>query len=252
MAFFTFTKSFFSITLKDSSCVLFYRKLAANKKILDEKIEKFSYADESELKKVFNSFVALSDKNTITSALITDKNQAVILSDEYEKNDELIYQRVNKNFVVSYKKRDVSEIFELGFDYEITLYKALYYMYKNQNFEGTSMFILKFDDLALVIAGDKKGITFAKSHRLGGAMLGSLKLSSNDNEGVFIEAVRGLIDDYYSACESDFLENLYIYNDGSLSSGIGYVIFTKLLVKTELINVDLTDFINKISIKESR
>ena len=59
------------------------------------------------------------------------------------------------------------------------------------------------------------------------------------------------VDKFYKTNDSDFIENIAIYSDDELNHELGYVVFTQIFIKTEIHFVNICEYTNKISIKET-
>mgnify|MGYP001662930123 FL=1 len=72
-----------------------------------------------------------------------------------------------------------------------------------------------------------------------------------DSDREFLQILKDEIDKFYKTNDSDFIENIAIYSDDELNHELGYVIFTQIFIKTEIHFVNICEYTNKISIKET-
>ena len=79
-----------------------------------------------------------------------------------------------------------------------------------------------------------------------------MQAAMNDADELFYELLNFQIETFYKTENSEFLTNVFIYSDGTLSNEIGYVIFTRIYIKTNLKNLNFADYINKIAMLEAR
>lgn len=249
MGLFSPVKSFLSVVLKDNICKFYYRKLSG-KKVVDEKVEKIDLkTSEEEASVILAKFANLGEKRLTTSFLIDSKEQKAILG-EVEIRENFAYQEVDKGFTVELPQEIIEKMdekFGIKFDSHTSLFKVLYFLMKNQHFGETAMFALKFSDKIAFIVGNQENVAYANIV----SMKDYFEVDLGDEDEMFYEILKGEIDKFYTEHESDFINSIFIYNDGSLGNEIGYVIFSRIFVKTSLTFVDFVDFINKISIKES-
>ncbi|MBQ7271035.1 MAG: hypothetical protein IJR18_05055 [Campylobacter sp.] len=249
MGLFSPVKSFLSVVLKDNICKFYYRKLSG-KKVVDEKVEKIDLkTSEEETSAILAKFANLGEKRLTTSFLIDSKEQKAILG-EVEIKENFVYQEIDKGFTVELPQEIIEktdEKFGIKFDSHTSLFKVLYFLMKNQHFGETAMFMLKFSDKIAFIVGNQEKVAYANIV----SMKDHFEVDLGDEDEMFYEVLKGEIDKFYTEHESDFINSIFIYNDGSLGNEIGYVIFSRIFVKTSLTFVDFVDFINKISIKES-
>ena len=249
MALFAPVKSFLSVVVRDNIGKFYYRKFKS-KKVIDEKVDKIDLSQSEEEPAVcLAKFTDLSEKRLTTSILIDDKSQRAILG-EVVIREKFAYQDVDKDFTVELAQEVIEKIdekFGVKFDAHISLFKVLYFLMKNQHFGETAMYALKFSDKIAFIVGNQEKVSYANIVSL----KDQFEVDLGDEDEMFFEILKGEIDKFYTEHESDFINSIFIYNDGSLGNEIGYVIFSRIFVKTSLTFVDFADFINKISIKES-
>ncbi|MBP5778593.1 MAG: hypothetical protein J6W17_01330 [Campylobacter sp.] len=246
MAIFSSAKSFLSVVLRDNSCKFHYRKLNG-KKITDEKTDEFIFTEDSELAATLTKFIDLNEKRLTSTVLIDDKTQNVVF--EMVNEDGIICQEVDKDFFVCFSQNLVdraNELFGIKFDSCISLFRVLYILITNQHFAETAMYALKFSDKIAFLVADKDKVSYANIVSTKDSFI-----DDSDPDEMFFEILKDEIDKFYADHKSDFINNIFIYSDGSLGNEIGYVIFSRIFVKTNLIYVDFADFINKIAIKES-
>ena len=249
MALFAPTKSFLSVVLKGNIGNFYYRKFKS-KKIIDEKTDKIDLSQsEDEPAVCLSKFTDLKEKRLKTGIFIDDISQRVILG-EVVLRENFVYQEVDKGFTVELPKEiieQVDEKFGIKFDAHISLFKVLYFLMKNQHCAETAMYALKFDDKIAFIVGNQERVNFADIISLKDLF----EIDLGDDDEMFFEILKVEIDKFYTEHATDFINNIFIYNDGSLGNELGYVIFSRIFVKTNLVPTDFVDFINKILIKES-
>ncbi|WP_297944950.1 hypothetical protein [uncultured Campylobacter sp.] len=245
-------KSFLGVAKSADACEFFYRKLGFGKRILDEKSDRFSIAQENDLAASLAGFADLSDKNLISCVLIDDENQRVYFNEDYMIKENSIYQKVDDSFIVEFPRASAQaadETFGIEFSSHASLFKILYFLLKNQSdFENMAMFALKFNNRACFVVANQERVLYADIMRIDEEMQAAM----SDTDELFYELLNFQIETFYKSENSEFLTNVFIYSDGTLSNEIGYVIFTRIFIKTNLINLNLADYINKIAMLEAR
>lgn len=242
-------KSFLSVVKSASECEFFFRKLGFSKRVIDERSSVLEAG--ADYASALAEFAELSDKNLNACVLIDDERQIAHLNDDYEPKDSSIYQKVDENFIVEFPRDSVdalSKEFGVEFKSQASLFKILYFLLKNQrDFENMAMFVLKFNNRAAFIVANQERVLYADIMRIDEEMQAAME----DSDELFYELLNFQIETFYKSENSEFLTNVFIYSDGTLSNEIGYVIFTRIYIKTNLINLDFADYINKIGIKEN-
>lgn len=245
-------KSFLGVAKSADACEFFYRKLGFGKRILDEKSDRFPIAQENDLATSLAGFADLSDKNLISCVLIDDENQRVHFNEDYMIKENSIYQKVDDSFIVEFPRASAQaadETFGIEFSSHASLFKILYFLLKNQSdFENMAMFALKFNNRACFVVANQERVLYADIMRIDEEMQAAM----SDTDELFYELLNFQIETFYKSENSEFLTNVFIYSDGTLSNEIGYVIFTRIFIKTNLINLNLADYINKIAMLEAR
>ena len=245
-------KSFLGVAKSADACEFFYRKLGFGKRILDEKSDRFPIAQENDLATSLAGFADLSDKNLISCVLIDDENQRVHFNEDYMIKENSIYQKVDDSFIVEFPRSSAQaadEAFGTSFGSHTSLFKILYFLLKNQSdFENMAMFALKFNNRACFVVANQERVLYADIMRIDEEMQAAM----NDADELFYELLNFQIETFYKTENSEFLTNVFIYSDGTLSNEIGYVIFTRIYIKTNLKNLNFADYINKIAMLESR
>ena len=245
-------KSFLGVAKSADACEFFYRKLGFGKRILDEKSDRFPIAQENDLATSLAGFADLSDKNLISCVLIDDENQRVHFNEDYMIKENSIYQKVDDSFIVEFPRSSAQaadEAFGTSFGSHTSLFKILYFLLKNQSdFENMAMFALKFNNRACFVVANQERVLYADIMRIDEEMQAAM----NDADELFYELLNFQIETFYKTENSEFLTNVFIYSDGTLSNEIGYVIFTRIYIKTNLKNLNFADYINKITMLEAR
>ena len=245
-------KSFLSVAKSAGACEFFYRKLGFGKRILDEKSDCFPIAQENDLATSLAGFADLSDKNLISCVLIDDENQRVHFNEDYMIKENSIYQKVDDSFIVEFPRASAQaadETFGIEFSSHASLFKILYFLLKNQSdFENMAMFALKFNNRACFVVANQERVLYADIMRIDEEMQAAM----SDTDELFYELLNFQIETFYKSENSEFLTNVFIYSDGTLSNEIGYVIFTRIYIKTNLKNLNFADYINKIAMLEAR
>lgn len=245
-------KSFLGVAKSADACEFFYRKLGFGKRILDEKSDRFPIAQENDLATSLAGFADLSDKNLISCVLIDDENQRVYFNEDYMIKENSIYQKVDDSFIVEFPRASAQaadETFGIEFSSHASLFKILYFLLKNQSdFENMAMFALKFNNRACFVVANQERVLYADIMRIDEEMQAAM----SDTDELFYELLNFQIETFYKSENSEFLTNVFIYSDGTLSNEIGYVIFTRIYIKTNLKNLNFADYINKIAMLESR
>ena len=245
-------KSFLSVAKSAGACEFFYRKLGFGKRILDEKSDCFPIAQENDLATSLAGFADLGEKNLISYVLIDDERQRVHFSEDYAPKDSCIYQKVDDSFIVEFPRSSAQaadEAFGMSFGSHTSLFKILYFLLKNQSdFENMAMFALKFNNRACFVVANQERVLYADIMRIDEEMQAAM----SDTDELFYELLNFQIETFYKSENSEFLTNVFIYSDGTLSNEIGYVIFTRIYIKTNLKNLNFADYINKIAMLEAR
>ena len=245
-------KSFLSVAKSAGACEFFYRKLGFGRRIVDERSDLFPISPENDLASSLAGFADLSDKNLISCVLIDDERQRVHFSEDYAPKDSCIYQKVDDSFIVEFPRSSAQaadEAFSTSFGSHTSLFKILYFLLKNQSdFENMAMFALKFNNRACFVVANQERVLYADIMRIDEEMQAAM----NDADELFYELLNFQIETFYKTENSEFLTNVFIYSDGTLSNEIGYVIFTRIYIKTNLKNLNFADYINKIAMLEAR
>ena len=245
-------KSVLSVAKSAGACEFFYRKLGFGRRIVDERSDLFPISPENDLASSLAGFADLSDKNLISCVLIDDERQRVHFSEDYAPKDSCIYQKVDDSFIVEFpcsSAQAADETFGIEFSSHASLFKILYFLLKNQSdFENMAMFALKFNNRACFVVANQERVLYADMVRIDEEMQAAM----NDADELFYELLNFQIETFYKTENSEFLTNVFIYSDGTLSNEIGYVIFTRIYIKTNLKNLNFADYINKIAMLEAR
>lgn len=251
MIFFGSSKSFLSVVLSQNLCEFYYLKINSNKQIVSEKFDKFSLNSDENFKEILSNFTDLKEKNLNTAILVNDDNETPIIGENSEKMEHFFYQEIDKNFTSKFKRESYAQIendLGLNFHAHTGIFKTLYFLYKNQKTMLTSMFVLKFDNKVAVLFADRYNVFYANLVKCSD---NRFALENGEADEAFYDLLKDEIANFYKSQNSDFIDNIYIYNDGSLSNEIGYVIFTRIFVKTSIVPVELAKYIAKIALKES-
>jgi len=245
-------KSFLSVAKNAGACEFFYRKLGFGRRIVDERSDRFPISPENDLATSLAGFADLGEKNLISCVLIDDERQRVHFSEDYAPKDSCIYQKVDDSFIVEFPRSSAQaadEAFGTSFGSHTSLFKILYFLLKNQSdFENMAMFALKFNNRACFVVANQERVLYADMVRIDEEMQAAM----NDADELFYELLNFQIETFYKTENSEFLTNVFIYSDGTLSNEIGYVIFTRIYIKTNLKNLNFADYINKIAMLEAR
>ena len=244
-----FSSSFLSVVSRQNECELNYKKLNLTGKISDEKSMKIYKDNQDDLAEKIAKFTNLNDKHLYISTLCND--DAIFLNTEFERKNTLIYQDITPNFVVGCQTQTISDFekkVNLTFNQPFTLLNVLYHLSKEQNIAGINAYFIKFDNHIATLICDESRVYYANSTD----MESIFNSESSDNDEIFYEILRNEITIFYGSETGDFINNIFIYNDDSLSQSISYIIYTRILVKTTLLSVNLANFINKLAIKEKK
>lgn len=245
-------KIFYTILLDREICKFFFREIDNKRRVVNELFE-FSNCNEIDaLDGKFASFITKTEnKQGSCSILDTDiKHNFIATLDDFEgEKDDFIFENIDKNFIIYYKKNDIKWLiskFGVEFDEYILPLKMLYFLLKNQECNGaTNAFVLKFQKSATVIICEKNNVKIAE-------VLDYRDLGGNfDDDDIFYEILKLCIDKYYINENADFIDTIYIYGDEDIGNELGYLIFTKLYITTKVIPLNFIDFINKMAIKSS-
>lgn len=259
-------RAFCSVIFENNICNFYFRHMS-NKKVLKEDHKKI--LDNSCIEISDELALFLEDKEAqepIFSIMLPGLSQGIVSSQDELEQKELNPQDFDLEFldkdVFIYtnklQKEELSQKFGVNFSYEISIFKILYFLLKNQEFENNSMFVLKTDENIAIIVADKNGLYYSNIVSITDEFLNlSLKEDANlditidDIDEVFFIILKNEIEKFYASENANFINNIFIYNNGSLNNEAGYVIYTRLLIRTSLVPVFLPDYINKISIKLS-
>ena len=244
-----FSSSFLAVVGRQNECELNYKKTNLTGKISNEKDMRIYKDTQDDLAEKIAKFTNLNDKNLLISTLLAD--DAVFLNSEFERKNNLTYQDIAQNFTVGCQTQDIIELekkLNLHFNSVFTLLKVLYHLSKEHGIAGVCAHIMKFDNHIAILICDENNVYYANSTNMENIFDSNL----SDNDEIFYEILRNEINIFYNSENSDFINNIFIYNDDSLSQSISYIIYTRILVKTTLLSVNLADFINKLAIKERK
>ena len=246
MGFFKSKKAFFTAFINKNYCEVYYRKIGADRAIIDEKFKKITYENDKDLKNEIINLGILNEKNLTSSVVIDDKDQQVFMQSGLASDENFIFQNIDKNFTCAFDKKFADALDEkcgIKFDFHTSLFKILYFLYKNQNFSTNSLYALKAKNKILFLIANKNEVFFTD--------LVLFDENCIDSDREFLQILKDEIDKFYKTNDSDFIENIAIYSDDELNHELGYVVFTQIFIKTEIHFVNICEYTNKISIKET-
>ncbi|CZE47104.1 hypothetical protein [Campylobacter geochelonis] len=249
---------FYSIFLNNEVCKIYFRELSFQKTVVREAEEKISLKNTTDLSEKISLFLRQTDnKKGFVSVLLTSSNQG-LLDDDVNLDDDIVIQEIDDDVIAYCAKTDIEktqEVVGVNVNEFMNAFKMLYFLYKNQDFKGTSMFVLKFDDNAAVIVANKDKIFFSKMLDFSAQLDELVKAKSvdfavDDTDEILCQIFKQNIIKIYQDSD-EFIENIYIYDEDSLSAEVGYYIFTRIFIKTSVVPINMIDLINKINIKEN-
>lgn len=247
-------RNFYTVFFDDGSCKIKFRNLNSQKVILKEYFNTVRPKD-GDLFKSVNEYLkdAKKDKKSYVSVIDGSLKHSLVMENSDDLKDKLT-QKIDKNIIAildENKFQKYKENIEVNeFEY-ISPFKVLYFLYKNCKLGGVNLFLIKFHQtLAIMVASkdkviDAKMISLEKSYEK--MILENLDLDINSDE-IFCAAIEDYLKEFYEK-HDDFIEKIMVY--GSVGPEIGYYIFTKVFIKTEVGMEDVIDFANKINIKEN-
>ena len=247
-------RNFYTVFFDDGSCKIKFRELNSQKVILKEYFNTirpkngslFESVNETlkDTKKDKKSYVSVIDGSIKHSFLMENNNDL----------DSFVTQKIDKN-ILAILDEDRLEIYKENLDLKdfeyISPFKVLYFLYKNSELDGTNLFVIKFHQTLAIMVANKDKVINAKMMSLEEAfektLLKGLDVDINSDE-IFCGAIEDYLKQFYDS-HDEFIEKIMIY--GSVGPEIGYYIFTKIFIKTEVGLENIIDFANKINIKEN-
>ncbi|NLY04125.1 MAG: hypothetical protein GXZ15_04720 [Campylobacter sp.] len=246
-------RHFYTILLDNDLCKVYFRELNSQKSVVSEGIKTFKVDGKySQIGEYIEQNASYGEKDYVC-VFQTSHTQGLtdVMIDGFyvQYIDENIYSYANLSDI-----RQIEESAGVHINEFISPFKVLYFLHKNQNFEGVGLFVLKFSSLAVLMVADHGKIYSAKTVDLTKEFMNLINndesIVLDDWDELFYRVIRDFIFDFYTQNES-FINGIYIYDTGGLSPEIGYYIFTKIFIKTNIVPLNLMDFINKINIKEN-
>lgn len=244
---------FYTILLDSDICKIQFRELNSKRAVIKDGLESIE---------IENAKVGIQNYMA-TNGNCKEKDYICVLQTSYQQGlsdtavDGFSVQYIDKD-VYSYANSGEIEAIKdnLGFYINefISPFKVLYFLFKNQEFKGASLFVLKFSSSAAFMVADENVIYFAKMINLTERFIEIIQndpsVAMDDSDELFYRVISGFVSEYYESYET-FINSIFIYDIGSLGPETGYYIFTRIFIKTHIVPINLMDFINKINIKEN-
>lgn len=243
-------RKFYTIFLDNNVCKIYFRELNSRRAVLEEG-SKNIYIKNREYLDEINEFI--KDKENSYICLLQTSLQQGLVGELGVDVSENIIQNIDKDVISYANLKDIEYIkgyLKFKIDEFISPFKILYFLYKNVEITSTSLLMLKFGSSMAVMVVNKNGILDATMIDLKEIYI----LFYNeghilDNEELFFEALKQYIANFYKD-NNDFIDKIYVYSNEGLGVEMGYYIFTKIFIRTEVPMLNLMDFVNKINIKE--
>lgn len=244
---------FYTILLDSDICKIYFRELDSRKAVIREGLETIAIEEAGLGVQTYISKNGICGSKDYLSVLQTSYQQG--LTDSIV--DGFNVQYIDKNIYSYASISDINAIKEslkIHINEFISPFKVLYFLFKNQEFKGVSLFILKFSSSAVFMVADENMIYIAKMINLAESFIEIIDADSSidmsDSDELFYRVIRDFVNSFYDEHDT-FINNIFIYDIGSLGPETGYYIFTRMFIKTNIVPINLMDFINKINIKEN-
>lgn len=244
---------FYTILLDSDICKIYFRLVSPKRTVVKEGLETIE---------IENAKVGIQNYMA-NNGICKNKDYICVLQTSYKQGltnvmvDGFYTQYIDENIYSYANLDDIQNLKDnLGFkiDEFISPFKVLYFLMKNQEFKGASLFVLKFSSSAAFMVADESTIYFAKMINLADRFIDIIQndpsVAMDDSDELFYRVISEFVKEYYSEHET-FINSIFIYDIGSLGPETGYYIFTRIFIKTHIVPINLMDFINKINIKEN-
>lgn len=242
----------------------FFIKVFSGKNVKKEQEENLVTDNQEEIVEALKNFVNSNrEKKVYYNVMLRNLSQGIANSKaELIKKeileDEFFIQKLDKNCFLYSKKEEISaleEKFGVKFNTFMPTLKILYNLLKSQEIDSNSLFILKTDEEMSFIIANKKEILYSSVVSITDEILAislrdNLSIEIDDIDEVFFVILKNEILKYYASDDSNFIDNIYIFNNGSLNNEISYIIYTRLLIMTNLIPLKIFDVMSDIALKE--
>ncbi|MSN95642.1 hypothetical protein F1B92_00250 [Campylobacter sp. FMV-PI01] len=241
-------KVFCSVLLDGKRCKIFIRKMGSKKSVVSEEFDEFLLEEDENLQKLGK----IAKDQSYISIMHTSANQGIEFKKDSINTDEYAFEEVDKK-VFCYMDKTKIDDFAKSNNFVVNEYmsafKILYFLSKNQNFKGTSLFVLRFNESAAFMIANEDRVFVTKMVEIYDEILNYLESDSNlsDIDEFFCNILENFIKQFYEN-SNEFINEIYIYDEKS--SEVGYYIFTKIFIKTQIVPLNIVDFMNKINLKE--
>lgn len=242
--------SFLSIILDNGLCKYYIRNLGNKNKVLSQKTGFFEFENVDTInEKIMQEIHNIQNKKLFTCILHTDINQYA----NQKENDKCYTKSVDKDFTVMINK-DIIDNYEFKFkvDEHMSALKLLYFLIKNEAFDKTSMFMLKFNKTSVVSFATKDSVFSAYMLNYENMAINLRNAGVEDSEEILCQIIKEQLYNFYQNESCDFVQNIFLYDINSKESNESYYIFKNLSIRTESVPTDILDFLNRINIKENR
>ena len=244
-------KKFYTILIDNNSCKIYFRNISPRRKVLEEETKNIYIKNKNfpdEIKKFIKD-----EENSHICVLQTSKEQGLASQDCLDMSKYLL-QSIDTDVISYANLKDINEIrnsFDFKVDEFISPFKVLYFLYKNSALTNTSLYVVKFNETMAIMVANKNRVIDTKMVDLSELYV---KFYNDDlvlnSEELFLEVLKRYVDEFYKN-HDEFIDKIYIYSSDDLGVEMGYYIFTKIFIRTEVSTLNLMDFINKINIKEN-
>lgn len=222
----------------------------------DEQIIKdFEFEDGEALKREIQLIFSNLQPFFLTQTCILDKKQGFEKKDEDEN---YLSKKINDKEIFIDKRAifRLEDDYEVKFDIYTSIFEVLLYLTKKQDFES-GFYCIEINELFVYLILDNGEI---KDYGIG--EMGELFIEAKENPNLELIDYKNENDIYYvilydrinkfysSYQDCNFIENIFIFDDLFISPEIGYLIFTKLLIKTDIIKIDFVQILSDIAIEE--
>ncbi|PSM52303.1 hypothetical protein CBLAS_0302 [Campylobacter blaseri] len=249
-------KMFYSVCVDNNVFEIFFREFDKKNTLKQEFNEKDILVNKEHVEKINFFLKSTGSKKSFLSFMHTSLNQGLVDDAIYNDKD-FIMQEIDKD-VISYSLKseieDIKNLYNVEYIEYINPFKVLYFLMKNENFKGTSLFILKFSQSAAVMVANSEKVIFSKMINFIDEGFDAFKkdpdsFSLEDDDEIFVSILQNFLNKFYET-NSSFVDEIFVYDTCSSNRELGYYIFTKLFIKTNVFPLDIVEYINKINIKE--
>lgn len=226
-------------------------------KTKDEQIIKdFDFEDEQALKKELQLICSSLNNSYITQVCVLDKRQGFKAKDE---ETSYLIKKVEDSEVFIEKSAiyDFEDSCGVSFDIYTSIFEVLLYLLNQQNFSGCAFHCIEINELFVYMILENGQI---KDYGIDKMDAFSIQAKQNANiehidykseNDIYYVILYDRINKFYSSHpDCSFIENIFVYDDLFVPPEIGYLIYTKLLIKTDIVKIDFVQILSDIAISQ--